>query len=108
MVFCIFFLFVYRFNLEKKKPIKLIILIKFFSIGLSNCRIKLTFVFDNKKVKIPKCASCFDAIMEQFVLKVEEHFFHMKCLKCADCDLKLTDKCYIRDGMVYCREDFFK
>lgn len=46
--------------------------------------------------------------MEKFVLKVEEHYFHMKCLKCAECDIKLSDKCYIRDGHVYCREDFFR
>jgi LIM homeobox protein 3/4 len=42
------------------------------------------------------------------VLKVDEQFFHMKCLKCAVCELKLDDKCFSRDGRVYCREDFFR
>jgi len=32
----------------------------------------------------------------------------MKCLTCAECGLKLSDKCFSKDGLVYCREDFFR
>lgn len=61
-----------------------------------------------KTVKIPKCSVCTDPIFDQFVLKVEEQFYHVQCLKCHVCDLELTDKCYNRDGKSYCKEDFFK
>lgn len=57
---------------------------------------------------MPKCATCQEAILDKYVLRVEIHYFHMKCLKCADCELKLSEKCYYRDGRVYCREDFFR
>jgi LIM homeobox protein 3/4 len=58
---------------------------------------------------VPKCTVCQDAIVDKFVLKVDENlFFHMKCLKCSSCDVKLNERCYHRDGRVYCREDFFK
>lgn len=57
---------------------------------------------------MPKCLVCVEAILDKFVLKVEDNYFHIHCLKCKECDVKLTEKCFSRDGVVYCREDFFK
>ena len=42
------------------------------------------------------------------MLKVEDQLLHIKCLRCADCNAKLAEKCFSRDGRVYCREDFFR
>uniref|UniRef100_A0A4W4DXW1 LIM homeobox 4 n=2 Tax=Electrophorus electricus TaxID=8005 RepID=A0A4W4DXW1_ELEEL len=47
-------------------------------------------------------------ILDKFILKVLDRHWHSKCLKCADCQALLADKCFSRAGNVYCKEDFFK
>ena len=34
--------------------------------------------------------------------------WHSKCLKCANCNELLKDKCFVKDSDVYCKEDFFR
>ena len=55
---------------------------------------------------VPICAGCTHPIIDRFILKVLDKPWHSKCLKCSDCDMLLTDKCYSRDGLVFCKEDF--
>ncbi|XP_029005077.1 LIM/homeobox protein Lhx4 [Betta splendens] len=58
--------------------------------------------------QIPQCAGCSQHILDKFILKVLDRHWHSKCLKCADCQTLLADKCFSRAGSVYCKEDFFK
>ncbi|KAM9383928.1 LOW QUALITY PROTEIN: LIM/homeobox protein Lhx4 [Pholidichthys leucotaenia] len=58
--------------------------------------------------QIPQCAGCSQHILDKFILKVLDRHWHSKCLKCADCQTPLADKCFSRAGSVYCKEDFFK
>ncbi|AWP10964.1 LIM/homeobox protein Lhx4 [Scophthalmus maximus] len=58
--------------------------------------------------QIPQCAGCSQHILDKFILKVLDRHWHSKCLKCADCQTPLADKCFSRAGGVYCKEDFFK
>ncbi|CAC5371031.1 LIM/homeobox protein Lhx3-like [Mytilus californianus] len=57
---------------------------------------------------IPKCAGCGEPILDRFILKVLERSWHSKCLKCSDCKLQLSDKCFSKGDMVYCKDDFFR
>ena len=57
---------------------------------------------------IPSCAGCHLPIMDRFILKVLDKPWHSKCLVCAECKQPLVDKCYSRDGLVYCKNDFAK
>ncbi|PIK45227.1 putative LIM/homeobox protein Lhx4 isoform X2 [Apostichopus japonicus] len=57
---------------------------------------------------IPRCAGCQDPILDRFILKVLDRSWHAKCLQCADCHLQLNDRCFSRNGQVFCKEDFFK
>lgn len=57
---------------------------------------------------IPKCAGCCDQILDRFILKVLDRAWHSKCLKCADCQAQLSDKCFSKGEKVYCKEDFFR
>ncbi|KAK1165430.1 LIM/homeobox protein Lhx4 isoform X2, partial [Acipenser oxyrinchus oxyrinchus] len=57
--------------------------------------------------EIPQCAGCNQHILDKFILKVLDRHWHGKCLKCADCQVLLADKCFSRAGNVYCKEDFF-
>ena len=34
--------------------------------------------------------------------------WHAKCVICFECKMPLTDKCFSRDGKLYCRNDFFR
>uniref|UniRef100_A0A8C0VMZ3 LIM homeobox 4 n=1 Tax=Cyanistes caeruleus TaxID=156563 RepID=A0A8C0VMZ3_CYACU len=57
---------------------------------------------------IPQCAGCNQHILDKFILKVLDRHWHSSCLKCADCQMQLADRCFSRAGSVYCKEDFFK
>ncbi|CAF3318906.1 unnamed protein product [Rotaria socialis] len=59
-------------------------------------------------ITIYDCSVCSLPICDQFVFKVNDNHFHSLCLNCSECHAKLLDKCYSRDGSVYCKEDFFK
>lgn len=58
--------------------------------------------------EIPLCAGCNQHIVDRFILKVLDRHWHSSCLKCADCQMQLADRCFSRAGSVYCKEDFFK
>ncbi|XP_049964558.1 LIM/homeobox protein Lhx3 [Schistocerca serialis cubense] len=57
---------------------------------------------------IPKCGGCQQLILDRFILKVLDRTWHAKCLKCSECSGQLSDKCFARNGQVFCKEDFFK
>ncbi|XP_076352144.1 LIM/homeobox protein Lhx3-like isoform X2 [Tachypleus tridentatus] len=57
---------------------------------------------------IPKCAGCEEPILDRFILKVLDRSWHARCLKCSECEVQLTNKCFSRNETVFCKEDFFK
>ncbi|XP_037033335.1 LIM/homeobox protein Lhx3 isoform X2 [Bradysia coprophila] len=57
---------------------------------------------------IPKCGGCHELILDRFILKVLERTWHAKCLKCSECHAQLNDKCFARNGHLFCKDDFFK
>ena len=62
----------------------------------------------NVTASIPKCGGCQEAILDKYVLRVLERCWHARCLTCRDCGARLTDKCFARNGHVFCKDDFFK
>jgi LIM homeobox protein 3/4 len=54
----------------------------------------------------PICAGCGTRIFDRFILRVQDKSWHAKCLRCTDCLIQLTDKCYSRSGQVFCKDDF--
>uniref|UniRef100_U3K059 LIM homeobox 4 n=1 Tax=Ficedula albicollis TaxID=59894 RepID=U3K059_FICAL len=67
----------------------------------------LTLLF-SPSLEIPQCAGCNQHILDKFILKVLDRHWHSSCLKCADCQMQLAERCFSRAGSVYCKEDFFK
>lgn len=47
-------------------------------------------------------------ILDRFILKVLERTWHAKCLQCTECRIQLNDKCFVRNGQLFCKEDFLK
>ncbi|KAL4617448.1 LIM/homeobox protein Lhx5-like [Arapaima gigas] len=55
-----------------------------------------------------RCAGCEQPILERFLLSVLDKVWHGRCVRCSDCRCRLTDRCFSRDGRIYCRNDFFR
>ncbi|CAN9501674.1 unnamed protein product [Ophioblennius macclurei] len=55
-----------------------------------------------------QCASCEKPILDRFLLKVLDRPWHIKCVQCCECKCSLTEKCFSRDGRLYCKNDFFR
>nr|QRF78343.1 Lhx1/5 [Phoronopsis harmeri] len=55
-----------------------------------------------------QCAGCDCPILDRFLLNVLDRAWHAKCVQCSDCKNPLTEKCFSRDGKLYCRNDFFR
>jgi hypothetical protein len=54
------------------------------------------------------CAACAEPIQDQWIYEVLDRLWHDHCIRCVDCDQLLTEKCYTRDGKLYCHRDFYK
>ncbi|XP_076336864.1 uncharacterized protein LOC143239562 [Tachypleus tridentatus] len=54
------------------------------------------------------CSGCDQPILDRFILKVLDRTWHTNCLKCAECQILLTTKCFYRHGQVLCKDDFFR
>lgn len=59
-------------------------------------------------MKMIQCAGCELPILDRFLLSVLDRSWHAKCVQCCECKCNLTEKCFSRDGKLYCRNDFFK
>ncbi|KAG9510506.1 LIM/homeobox protein Lhx5, partial [Fragariocoptes setiger] len=54
------------------------------------------------------CAGCGKPIIDRFIFSVLERSWHANCVTCSECTCKLIDKCFVRDGKIYCREHFYR
>ncbi|XP_028322825.1 LIM/homeobox protein Lhx1-like [Gouania willdenowi] len=55
-----------------------------------------------------QCANCEKPILDRFLLKVLDRPWHIKCVQCCECKCTLTEKCFSREGRLYCKNDFFR
>ncbi|RNA07188.1 LIM domain transcription factor LMO4-B-like [Brachionus plicatilis] len=57
------------------------------------------------------CAGCNNPIRDRHLLECLSLFWHIQCLKCQACNCVLSEmgeKCFTRDRMILCRDDYFK
>ncbi|XP_042194601.1 LIM/homeobox protein Lhx1-like [Callorhinchus milii] len=54
------------------------------------------------------CAGCERPILDRFLLNVLDLAWHVKCVQCCECKCNLTEKCFSREGKLYCKSDFFR
>lgn len=54
------------------------------------------------------CAGCKRPILDRFLLNVLDRAWHVKCVQCCECKCNLTEKCFSREGKLYCKNDFFR
>ncbi|XP_064612413.1 LIM/homeobox protein Lhx1-like [Liolophura sinensis] len=75
--------------------------------GLSPGECKPFKVAISKRAMVT-CAGCERPILDRFLLNVLDRAWHAKCVQCCDCKSSLTEKCFSREGKLYCRTDFFR
>lgn len=54
------------------------------------------------------CAGCDGPILDQYVYTVLERAWHQTCIQCSDCKQHLSDRCFSREGKLFCRDDFIR
>ena len=57
------------------------------------------------------CVGCGGQIHDQYILRVAPNLeWHAACLKCCECQKFLDEKCtcFVREGKIYCKEDYVR
>ncbi|CAD5120744.1 DgyrCDS9302 [Dimorphilus gyrociliatus] len=54
------------------------------------------------------CAACERPILDKYISNVLDQTWHQHCVQCSDCHSQLFDKCFSREGKLFCKEDFFR
>lgn len=57
---------------------------------------------------VQQCAGCELPISDKFLLKVLDRVWHVQCVHCYDCKCALTNKCFSREGKLFCKNDFYR
>ena len=55
-----------------------------------------------------ECAACFRPIRDRFLLKVLDKPWHPACVRCELCRKLLDEKCFYKEGKMYCKDDFYR
>lgn len=55
-----------------------------------------------------QCGGCSRPILDRFLLNVLDRAWHIQCVQCSECGITLTEKCFSRDGQLFCKNDFFR
>ncbi|CAF0727445.1 unnamed protein product [Didymodactylos carnosus] len=75
--------------------------------GISNIRGARQSV-RNMPLTVSQCFGCAQSIYDPLISNVLDRFWHPDCVKCYSCRAILSDKCYSRDGKLFCKDDFYK
>ena len=55
-----------------------------------------------------ECAACCRPIRDRFLMDFMDKKWHASCVKCLMCRKLLDEKCFFKEGNIYCRDDFYK
>ena len=56
-----------------------------------------------------ECFCCGQRILDSSLVKAgDDVYLHETCMRCAACDTRLEERCYVRHGAVYCRADYVR
>lgn len=62
-----------------------------------------------KSLTLNKCEGCGELIFDLYHLVIASKFYwHIKCLKCDLCKDLLKNKCFIKNGKIYCANDYLR
>jgi hypothetical protein len=57
-----------------------------------------------------QCQGCLGLINDRYYLQVMNKAWHLNCLRCCECKSSLDSQqtCFAKDGLIYCKDDYFK
>ncbi len=56
----------------------------------------------------PLCSYCNMVIEEKYLFKLMDSYWHEECLRCSQCGIGLRNSCFSKNGLLFCKEDYFK
>lgn len=56
----------------------------------------------------PKCANCLLPIEDKFICNMMNMYWHEECLTCSQCFCMLNQSCFFKNGLLFCKDDYFK
>uniref|UniRef100_A0A914WT16 Uncharacterized protein n=1 Tax=Plectus sambesii TaxID=2011161 RepID=A0A914WT16_9BILA len=54
------------------------------------------------------CDRCTRLISEQILLKIGTQNYHESCVQCCMCQTPLLDRCFTKNGNIYCKSHYYK
>ncbi|KAI3383553.1 hypothetical protein SNEBB_005360 [Seison nebaliae] len=54
------------------------------------------------------CQKCNEPIADQYRVFLLNCYWHEQCLQCSSCHNLLEDRCFFKNGQLFCKEDFLK
>ncbi|KHJ77467.1 LIM domain protein [Oesophagostomum dentatum] len=55
-----------------------------------------------------KCRVCSGKITDRYMSRIDSKVYHESCVRCCVCDVQLQEKCYEKDGQLYCSTHYYK
>ncbi|CAD5113850.1 DgyrCDS3009 [Dimorphilus gyrociliatus] len=56
----------------------------------------------------PTCVGCKLPIEERYLLQLGGELWHENCLRCSVCRVALSNSCFVRDGRLFCKVDYYR
>ena len=63
---------------------------------------------DNFNHSMINCKGCDRPILDKYLSWVSNASWHSDCVTCCECKAKLSERCFFREGKLFCRTDFFR
>ena len=73
-----------------------------------NSKSQNNFTTQLSQMPLATCAGCEMPILDQYLYNVLDRPWHQTCIQCNDCKLSLNEKCFSREGKLFCKDDFFR
>lgn len=56
------------------------------------------------------CSGCGHRILDRYYVLAVDRQWHNECLKCHNCAIVLSNQltCFSRDGLILCKEDYYR
>ncbi|XP_073994181.1 LIM domain kinase 1 isoform X2 [Rhodnius prolixus] len=54
------------------------------------------------------CAGCFNCLSNEEIIQTLNQEWHLECFRCSACDVPLTNWYFEKDGLLFCREDYWR
>ncbi|KAF1758518.1 hypothetical protein GCK72_014976 [Caenorhabditis remanei] len=55
-----------------------------------------------------KCNCCNEQIYDRFIYRMDNRSYHENCVKCTICESPLAEKCFWKNGRIYCSQHYYK